>query len=269
MNKNRFLQVVRWELLLSKRQIVTMALVFFGMVVIPQLLALILKPGYSSTAYIMGIICAITLSCYLVFGSANIFGSLKSRQQRINNFMLPASSLEKFIARYLILIIAMPLAAVAGFLSGDIVQWLVSRMVSSNAAEWATGSFISQVGGENGFLQFTSSINGTVAGTAALVVGALSQHALFLFFGSIFHKHPVVMAFLAWIGLGIALTVVGALAAYALSNFLSGEYTVIIYDYWWQVLYYVVNIALIIFCYWFAYRRYTRLQVINNQWINK
>ena len=252
MNKNRFLQVVRWELLLSKRQIITMALVFFGMVVIPQLLALILKQGYSSAAYTMGIICAITLSCYLVFGSANIFGSLKSRQQRINNFMLPASSLEKFIARYLILIIAMPLAAVAGFLSGDIVQWLVS-----------------QVGGENGFLQFTSSINGTVAGTAALVVGALSQHALFLFFGSIFHKHPVVMAFLAWIGLGIALTVVGALAAYALSNFLSGEYTVIIYDYWWQVLYYVVNIALIIFCYWFAYRRYTRLQVINNQWINK
>lgn len=77
------------------------------------------------------------------------------------------------------------------------------------------------------------------------------------------------MAFLAWIGLGIALTVVGALAAYALSNFLSSGYTVIIYDYWWQVLYYVVNIALIIFCYWFAYRRYTRLQVINNQWINK
>ena len=28
-------------------------------------------------------------------------------------------------------------------------------------------------------------------------------------------------------------------------------------------------IALIIFCYWFAFRRYTRLQVINNQWINK
>ena len=43
MNKNRFLQVLRWELLLSKRQIATMALTFFGLVVIPQILTLVFK----------------------------------------------------------------------------------------------------------------------------------------------------------------------------------------------------------------------------------
>ena len=111
---SRFLQVLRWELLLSKRQIATMALTFFGLVVIPQILTLVFKSS-SSSAHTMGIISSVALSAYLLCSGALIFSSLRSRQQRINNFMLPASNQEKFIARYIVLVVAMPFAAIAGF----------------------------------------------------------------------------------------------------------------------------------------------------------
>ena len=271
MNKNRFLQVLRWELLLSKRQIATMALTFFGLVVIPQILTLVFKSS-SSSAYTMGIFCSVALFAYLLCSGAHIFSSFRSRQQRINNFMLPASNKEKFIARYLVLVVAMPLAAILGFFAGDVLQYLMSLMINSNAAQWATGALTEGLNNGSGFVHFYTNLNGDpspVEGFLVILLGTITQHAGFLLFGSIYHKHPLVMAVLTWMAIGIALLTLGALAASLLTEFLNSGYTIILYDAWWKALYFVVSIALIIFCYWFAYRRYTRLQVINNRWINK
>ena len=258
MNKNRFLQVLRWELLLSKRQITTMALTFFGMVVIPQILTLVFRSS-SSSAYTMGKLCAIALFAYMLCSGALIFSSLRSRQQRINDFMLPASNKEKFVARYLVLVVAMPLAAFAGFFVGDVLQYLMSLMINSDAAQWATTAL-------------TEGLNNSgtpLEGFFAILFGAVMQHACFLFFGSIFHKHPLRMAILTWMGLGIVLLMIGAFAARILAEFLHSGYTITLYDAWLKALYYIINIIIIVFCYRFAYHRYTRLQVINNQWINK
>lgn len=270
MNKNRFLQVLRWELLLSKRQIATMALTFFGLVVIPQILTLVFKSS-SSSAYTMGIISSVALSIYLLSSGALIFSSLRSRQQRINNFMLPASNQEKFIARYLVLVVAMPLAAFVGFLVGDVLQFLMSMMINCNAARWASIALMEGLN-HSGISNFYINLNGeptTVESFFVVLTAVITQHASFLLFGSIYHKHPLVMAILTWMGIGILLLMLGALAASLLTEFLNSGYTIILYNVWWKVLYYVLNIALIVFCYWFAFRRYTRLQVINNQWINK
>lgn len=273
MDKNRFLQVLRWELLLSRRQIVIMALALFALVVIPQMLTLIFKPTASS-AYTTGILSSMALLAYFPCSGALIFSSLRSRQQRINNFMLPASNLEKFIARYLVLAVVMPLAAIAGFFAGDVLQHLISLIVNHNAAKWATGIFdiFWNQTFNNGFFIFYADLNGGTApaqGFLAVLLGGITQHACFLLFGSLYHKHPLVMAILTWMGIGIALLTLGALGTWLLTSFLNSGYTVILYNAWWKVLYFIVNIAIIVFCYWFAFRRYTRLQVINNRWINK
>ena len=260
MNKNRFLQVLRWELLLSKRQITTMALTFFGMVVIPQILTLLVFRSSSSSAYTMGILCAIALFAYMLCSGALIFSSLRSRQQRINDFMLPASNKEKFVARYLVLVVAMPLAAIAGFFVGDVLQYLMSLIINSDAAQWS------------GIFHFYTNLDDApspLEGFFAILFGAVMQHACFLFFGSIFHKHPLRMAILTWMGLGIVLLMIGAFAARILAEVLHSGYTITLYDAWLKALYYIINIIIIVFCYRFAYHRYTRLQVINNQWINK
>lgn len=267
---SRFLQVLRWELLLSKRQIATMSLTFFGLVVIPQIFTLVFKSS-SSSAYTTGIISSVALTAYLLCSGALIFSSLRSRQQRINNFMLPASNKEKFIARYLVLVVAMPLAAIAGFLAGDVLQYLMSLIINSNAAQWATSAFTENIS-NSGLSNFYVNINGDpspVEGFFAILLVAIVQHACFLLFGSIYHKHPLVMAILTWMGLGILLLMLSALAAGLLTKFLNSGYTIIVYHAWWEVIYFVASLAIIVFCYWFAFLRYTRLQVINNQWINR
>ena len=270
MNKNRFLQVLRWELLLSKRQITTMALTFFGMVVIPQILTLVFRSS-SSSAYTMGILCAIALFAYMLCSGALIFSSLRSRQQRINDFMLPASNKEKFVARYLVLVVAMPLAAIAGFFVGDVLQYLMSLIINSDAAQWATTALTEGLN-NSGIFHFYTNLDDApspLEGFFAILFGAVMQHACFLFFGSIFHKHPLRMAILTWMGLGIVLLMIGAFAARILAEFLHSGYTITLYDAWLKALYYIINIIIIVFCYRFAYHRYPRLQVINNQWINK
>ena len=262
--------MLHWELLLSKRQIVTMALTFFGLVVIPQMFVLVFKSS-SSSAFTMGILCSVALSAYLLCSGALIFSSLRSRQQRINNFMLPASNKEKFIARYIVLVVVMPLAAIIGFFVGDVLQYLMSLIINSNAAQWATSALTEGLS-NSGISNFYVNLNGEpspIEGFLAILFGAVMQHACFLLFGSIYHKHPLVMAILTWMGLGIALLMIGGLAANILSKFLDSGYTITLYDAWWKALYYIVNLVIIVFCYRFAFRRYTRLQVINNQWINK
>lgn len=267
---SRFQQVLRWELLLSKRQIATMALTFFGLVVIPQILTLLVKSS-SSSAYTMGILSSLALFVYLLCSGALIFSNLRSRQQRINNFMLPASNKEKFIARYLILVVAMPVAAILGFLAGDVLQYLISLIINSNAAQWASSSLLEGVNNGDA-VHFYSNLNGEsspVEGFLAILFGAVMQHACFLLFGSIYHKHPLIMAILTWMGIGIALLMVGGLAATILSAILHNGLTIELYDAWWKALYFIFNLIIIVFCYRFAFRRYTRLQIINNQWINK
>ena len=144
-------------------------------------------------------------------------------------------------------------------------------MINSDAAQWATSALTEGLN-NSGIFHFYTNLNGDpspVEGFLVVLLGTITQHACFLLFGSIYHKHPLVMAVLTWMGLGIALLMLGALTANLLSEFINSGYTIILYDAWWNALYFVLNIALIIFCYWFAFRRYTRLQVINNQWINK
>lgn len=271
MNKNRFFQVLRWELLLSKKQLATMALTFLGLVVIPQMVTLLFKSD-SSSAYTMGLFCTILLYTYFVLCGALVFSSLRTRQQRINNFMLPASNKEKFLARYFVLVIAMPVAALVGFLAGDVLQYLISLMINSNGAQWATHAICDSADNSsvvfNVYHNFDSEMT-PVEGFFTVLLGTFAQHACTLLFGSVYHKHPLVLSVLTWMGIGLALLTIGALTAYWLTSFFNGGYIIVLYDFWWKLFAYVFNIAFIVFCYWFAYRRYTRLQVINNRWINR
>ncbi len=266
---SRFLQLLRWELLLSKRQIATMALAFLGLVVIPQILALIIKNGADSS-FTTGKIAFGFLIAYLVLCGATIFSSLRSRQQRINNFMLPASNKEKFFARYLVLVVAMPVAAIIGFLAGDLVQHLLT-MVFGNNAQWAASSAADcfTLPSPSGHLLYVNGQDYIFNSSLALLMTYVSLHACFLFFGSIFHKHPLILALLSWMFLSILFLAGGAIGAQTIREILDSGYTIIIYNYWLEAATYIIDLIIIAFCYRFSFRRYTRLQVINNQWINR
>ncbi|MGN1253463.1 MAG: hypothetical protein ACI4T9_02660 [Prevotella sp.] len=264
-NTHRFTNVLLWETMLNKRKLATWALIFFGLIAIPQLIGLILARN-NNTIDVTSTIAGLIFMAYLVAGVANIFTNIKTKQERINEFTLPASNLEKFVARYLQTVVGMSLAAIIGFLAGDLLQYLLTAIIGQGQQGWASALFFNFNNSFVGGFQLQSDL---AMYTLTSILGLIALHALFLFFGSIFHKHPVGMAILSSMGLGILTTLLTVGATKILMDLSDAGYVVYVYDVWINVILIIFYLALIVFSFWFAYRKYARLQVINNRWFNK
>jgi hypothetical protein len=136
-NTHRFADVLLWETIINKRKLAIWALIFFGLIAIPQIVGLIIERG-ADTIDNTSVIAFLLFSAYLVMGTANIFTNIKSKQERINEFMLPATNQEKFVARYLQTVVAMSLAALIGFFAGDLLQYLLTLAIGQGQQTWAT-----------------------------------------------------------------------------------------------------------------------------------
>lgn len=261
MKKDRFLNVLRWQLTLSKRQLVTLALVLSAIIVIPQVLGLLISHD-ANTQVETANVSLFALSVYLMFTGTSVFAHLKTRQQRIHDFMLPATTKEKFLARYLVIAVALPVAAIVGFLAGDAVQYLITLVFGSNGAASATRYAIEMFRGIGRFY-FNS-----LSDMSCVVLSLVSLHAFFLMLGSIFHKHPMMLSLAVFMFVTTLLLTFGTFVLYGLARLQANGFVITVYDFWFNVALSLLNIAFTVFCYWFAYRRYTRLQVIDNKWLN-
>lgn len=261
-NIKRFCRVLRWELALSRRSLLaTFAVVSVSMVFLQALWLLLAQ---KSAVEVVGRAVFFALVVYLLVCGSFIFSTLRTRQQRINHFMLPAASSEKFLARYLMLVVVMPLVTVVGFFLGDVLQHLFTLVIKPSLAEWGCGSVRPLFTNFDGFSE-----GGYTISWPYWVVALLSFHASYLLTGSLFRKHPFVLGFVSWavvVQLVMLLTVLTV--KHVLPLFYGESFTIVFYDTVDKIIYFVLHCAFIIFCYWFAYRKYKSLQVINNKWIN-
>ncbi len=262
MKKDRFLNVLRWQLTLSKRQLVTFALVFCAIIAIPQALGLLISRD-ANTQVETAMVAMFALNVYFVFAGTAVFSNLKTRQQRINDFMLPATTKEKFIARYLVIAVALPLAAIIGFLVGDVVQYLLTLVFGSDGAESATRYALETLRGL-GRIDF-----GTETGMVSFGLSFLALHTFFLMLGSVFHKHPMIMSLVAFMLVNFLLLILAGLTVKGIAELQSHGYVVMFYNNWIDVVLSLVGLAITVLCYRFAYRKYTRLQLIDNKWLNR
>ena len=100
-------------------------------------------------------------------------------------------------------------------------------------------------------------------------VAVVSLHAFFLLLGSVFHKRPLIMSLVVFMLVNFLFVILGGLAVRGIITLQENGYVVTVYDTWCNVVLSLIGIAFTVFCYRFAYRKYTRLQVINNKWLNK
>ena len=70
-----------------------------------------------------------SLFVFFVLGTFFI-QDLEGHQQRINELMLPATNLEKFVARVLLVVVIYPLAICASFIAADGLQQLISMIIA-------------------------------------------------------------------------------------------------------------------------------------------
>lgn len=268
-NITRFTHVMRWQLA-ERRGLYTYAaagfiIIAFATLLLPFLSGVFTQDYYdSSCTSTASTILTVVITWYYLACGALIAADLGDKRKRISAFLLPASRLEKFSARYLYLIIALPLAFIAGFVVGDLLQMGIYQALFGNSRS-AFAQFLIVTVDASPRLSF--SFGDTFTG----FMGMLWLHSLFLLVGTFFRRHAWILSNLL---LFVAATLLIGGAAFMAKEVLDtlcgdGIYRVgIITTPLTSILYHLAMLLVIAFNYWAAFRIYSRMQAVTNKTFN-
>lgn len=203
----------------------------------------------------------------IIVNGANIIRDLKTKQQRIDELVLPATNLEKFTARVLASTVLVLILAAAGIVAGDILQMLINMLLHKGTfgsiSLYATKQMYSMM--ETNILAIENVAHKPIR--FMFVLTLISSNAFYLLGGMLFRKTAWLKTTLAVIVISIALfsMFVGyAYVVYGYTNYVvyTPEW---MQDSWFNITLLIVQTCA---CYYFAYRIYCRLQAINTRWLN-
>ena len=191
-----------------------------------------------------------SLFVFFVLGTFFI-QDLEGHQQRINELMLPATNLEKFVARVLLVVVIYPLAICASFIAADGLQLLISMLIAPEE------SFSMVVA----YFDSNSSIGDSLLWDK--VLSTLMSYSIAIFGGLLFRK----LAWLKSIVIYFVVIILSFIGFFYLKIFLyeSTDYEVVFIENPYASL---ISIGVSLLMFWSSYKIYTRLQVINNRWRN-
>lgn len=214
--------------------------------------------GAQHTVSIMG---AIGMATFLLgFGSSVagtfVISDLEDKQDRMFELMLPATNLEKFLARVIFTLVILPLFLLAGVILADLAQQLFSMILHHGARASIIGEFWNNIINNFEAKQYF-----------ALMLLYINTNAVAVLGGVFFRKTAWLKTGLTLFILAMLMGILGTLFGFLLA--LNPDYEVYIPE-WMQNVFVGDSILIIISgcLYWLAYRIFTRLQVISNRFIN-
>jgi len=260
---NRFCKVMSRLILIRRRSIIKL---FAGFLIGFFVIAIMFFPFFErqpmSDTYIRIRLWGITPFINIVFAmslftiATFVISDLGKRQQRINEMMLPATNIEKFLARFILVSVVYPLLIVIAFIAADGLQQLTTMLIfyggrASLVVTW---------------YEYCQSLRiGSPLWVRAEIVLLTNSFALLggMFFRKAAWLKTLISLFVIIIGIAMSLTTF----AYLLYEHTDYE-LVFDDDALTTVISNLICIGLTVFMYWSSYKLYTRLQVINNRWRN-
>lgn len=256
-NFKRFLHTLVWQVVSQRKAYLSVAAGWLLVVLIPALLHSQVSESLLDNDTLSSVLWLV-LGIYMVTCSAFIVSDISDKRSRIDSFMLPASKLEKYVSRYVNLLIIRPLTAIVGMAAGDVLQMAVS---------WLLGGDTTSV-----MCAYGNTVVDDLSDMTAMGIMLLwFAHSLYLLTGVVFRRHAWVKSSALLFGVAIALSTVFILAArYTLNTMYgSGNYYIEFIDTpWVRVLEYAGIAVVTLFNYWASYRLYARMQAVNNKWHN-
>lgn len=250
----RFAQLLKWDLLMNKKYALHLFLGMFMAFFLLQELPVVMSNGNAED---MTELVMMVLWCYMMFGGCWLFSTMKTQSQRTAFLMQPASNLEKFVVRCIFVTVVWALIAVAAFLLSDLLRVLLSYVLRTGSHQFAFSSFFLPAFSHFSGVPFVNDLK------SLFLLGLVWHHSLFLLGGAFFRRHQFIFTALVLFVVSQALTIIGVAIGY---NINWDEYTIDM-----NVLYYYILfglIAAIILNYVLSYRIFTRMQIINNKWMN-
>ena len=217
---------------------------------------------YASRVY--GFIGGMAFIAFYVLASC-IFSNMKTKLKRENFLMLPASNLEKFVARILLTTAGAVVGIFCSLVIGDILQFLFSLFITPGFHASITWAVVKEAA-----LNLFSPTDNWLA-TIALYFFLLFAHSFATLGGTFYRKLPVLLTACTSIVLCIILgIIVNKLGEAGILNFnlnidLSRGNTT---DICFTATIAIVFLALSAFNYWASYKVFCRMQIICNKWLN-
>lgn len=265
-NVNRFWQVLKWTLLTEKKSIFTAAVAFLCGFLAIQLFSCFtifdITYGLGEAATLAGMVtCAFLISFMSAYYASGILGNARTSQQRVTVLMLPASNMEKYVARIVYCCIIMPLVL---YLAAFAATWL--RML----LEWMAGhdfitaklSVLFDFGAHANNMEFSSLFN---------IIFYCWCTSLMVLGGVFFRTRPFI-----WSNVTIFL---GSLLLFSLIFYICvligkdnvRDFAMNFKDMTFDTFELTVSLLFTVFTVlniWLSYRLFCRLQVVQHKWFN-
>ncbi len=268
---NRFGSVLKWNALMTKKEILTntasMTFAFVVLAVVQVMSSrnesdMVVADNFNSftsfALFVFLIICSI--------GGCWIFNNMKTKEQRITFKMLPATDLEKFVARALYATIVWWLMAFVAFCLADLFRMLVSLIAGIDIVKSAIPDFLNMLFGGN---DHNISIFGETDMTYVLPLTfaanawAFWVHSLYILGGALFRRRQFVLTTLAHCIIGLAFTPI-------IVDFVDNLDKATAEQMFCIVMWTAGSVFTLLFLlnWWLSYKIFRRMQVINNKWLN-
>jgi len=203
----------------------------------------------------------------MLFGATGMFSQMKDTRKRSAYLLWPVSNLEKYVVSFLLSFVFMAVLTFGAYMLADalrvLVDWLTGRVVI-----WGIPKLAEPLTSPNGPFEYWQ-----VAWMFFAWVFYI--HSLYVVGGTLFRRQQFLLTSGTIIIVAILLTIVlnqidwnGVDIKFITGNWDDKTQT---YTQTFHPSFYVLNTAvtlLIPFHYWVSYKLFTRIQVINNKWLN-
>lgn len=202
---------------------------------------------------------------FFIFAS-NIFGNMKTKLLRESYLMLPATKIEKYISRFLLMTIGTIIITFIALVIADVIQFIFSFFVTPGfhaSITWETFHVLLRENDGNGIHWM---------GVGMIVSLCLFVHSFFALGGSFYRRNPVLLTTCTAIFLCLVFGYWGVHAAMGLFP-MDFNPNADIADIKEQfnlrvIICSIFFLIIAVFNYWASYKIFCRMQVICNKWIN-
>lgn len=212
-----------------------------------------------------GIFCLMFYGLSLYFGMSDTFRCLRTKQERISYLMLPASPLEKYLSRLVIVTVLWTVGFAAALVLADLTRMLLFAPLQHHIGFSLTaipGIVFETLTCGNGSIMHSPRLEDYYMFLFLGLGGASWHYSFYLLGSSIFRKRPVVLTTLMLlVGLCLLAYVVSLLPEPDCDISEAGARTIIILIATALYLLAVLNA-------WLAYRNFRRCPVIGGKWFH-
>ncbi len=219
---------------------------------------------------LFNVIAYVYLSMYVIYlglGGCYMFINMRGKSGRTSFMMLPATNLEKYLARYVYASLFWAIMGLIAICASDLVRMLIFYIVKQNTLGSMIPYFFNNlfdVGrafiGEKDVPEFTF----------ALLVNMFWYHTFTVLTGTMFQRHPVVFSWLSSFVLTAVVFCVffGSLGYWNWFEDVTDEEGLKLLIRQWSWIAIAVFSFFIIVNYCLSYWIFRRMQAVNNKWMN-